>query len=516
MRTKTYRTAPRVLVECAVALALVAIAAIALVSSADFGMERAWATEGLKAQSGYQIVFHLNGGEQRAGQAISIAPGKTINVKSLKKPVRKGYKFMGWYKNKKLTKKARTIIGSPKASKRTLYAKWKAKTYHITYKLRDGKLKGSYPTTYKCGRGCSLPTPTRKGYLFDGWYSDSGLTKQVTEISKTMYGNKTLYAKWTAREYAIVYHPDGGALANGARTTYTIKTTCSLPSASKPGYAFIGWYSDEKLTKPVNGIDAGTTGKKHFYARWKERIAVAHRGYHADAPQNSAQAYEAASLKGFKYAETDVRFTSDNVGILSHNATVKIYALGRDVESLAIDVPVTSLTYEQLCAIKFVQGTSGPDGANISTFDDFANACAQFGLCPLIEVKAATKAQVSQMAATIDRLGLADKARWASFDKTVLDYVHAVRPKADLIVLTSMISKSSVKTAQAYANAGVDVALSTRASTMTAEMIGMCKEAHIPLGTYTLANETQISAYDPYLYSFSLDGVVAETLPAIL
>ena len=78
-----------------------------------------------------------------------------------------------------------------------MYAQWKLTKYKITYKLNGGKNAKKNPTayTYKTST-IKLKNPTRKGYVFKGWYLDKKFKKKVTVINKGSSGNKTLYAKW--------------------------------------------------------------------------------------------------------------------------------------------------------------------------------------------------------------------------------------------------------------------------------------------------------------------------------
>ena len=80
---------------------------------------------------------------------------------------------------------------------KTLYAKWSKNTYKITYKLNSGKNSTKNPKTYTVTtKTITLKNPTRKGYTFQGWYSDAKFKTKVTKIAKGSTGNKTLYAKW--------------------------------------------------------------------------------------------------------------------------------------------------------------------------------------------------------------------------------------------------------------------------------------------------------------------------------
>ncbi len=70
--------------------------------------------------------------------------------------------------------------------------------YKITYRLNGGINNKSNPSTYGLlKRDLKLNKPTRKGYIFAGWYKDSKLLKPITTVKKTSQGNISLYAKWT-------------------------------------------------------------------------------------------------------------------------------------------------------------------------------------------------------------------------------------------------------------------------------------------------------------------------------
>lgn len=144
----------------------------------------------------YKITFKSNGGKGSMSKQ-SMAKGVSTAI-SKNKFSRKYYTFTGWntkangkgksYKNKAKIKLTKNI---------TLYAQWKLTKYKITYKLNGGKNAKKNPTayTYKTST-IKLKNPTRKGYVFKGWYLDKKFKKKVTVINKGSRGNKTLYAKW--------------------------------------------------------------------------------------------------------------------------------------------------------------------------------------------------------------------------------------------------------------------------------------------------------------------------------
>ena len=80
----------------------------------------------------------------------------------------------------------------------TLYAIWeKASEYKITYKLNKGKNNTANPKTYTSEDEIKFKKPTRSGYHFVGWYTDSKYKNEINVIEKGSEGALTLYAKWT-------------------------------------------------------------------------------------------------------------------------------------------------------------------------------------------------------------------------------------------------------------------------------------------------------------------------------
>jgi len=149
----------------------------------------------------YTIKFNANGGTGTMKSLTGVAYGtaKTLASNTFK---RTGYTFAGWstkktgkvkYKNKASVKS----LSSTNGATVTLYAVWTKTKYKVTYQLNGGKNSSKNPASYYVTTSTiTLKAPTRKGYTFAGWYSDSKCTKKVTSIKKGSTGNKTLYAKW--------------------------------------------------------------------------------------------------------------------------------------------------------------------------------------------------------------------------------------------------------------------------------------------------------------------------------
>ena len=213
----------------------------------------------------YRITYKLNGGKNIKSNPSTYSVTSSI---SLKNPSRKGYSFKGWYSDSKYKNKVTSI--RKRTGNLTLYAKWSATSYRITYKLNGGKNTKSNPSTYSVTSSISLKNPSRKGYSFKGWYSDSRYRTRVKTIKKGTTGNKTLYAKWSKNSYRITYKLNGGKNTKSNPAKYSITSSVKLKNPSRKGYRFTGWYTDAACKKKVTAIKKGTTGNKTFYAGWKK------------------------------------------------------------------------------------------------------------------------------------------------------------------------------------------------------------------------------------------------------
>lgn len=150
--------------------------------------------------------------------------------------------------------------------------------YKVTLNGNGGSA-GTNVTSYVPGLKVTLPTDwTKTGYEFAGWYDNEKCTgTEVKEISATDTGNKTFWAKWTPQTYQVTfeYHgADGGDTTASKNVTYNSKYG-TLPTSSRTGYTFKGWYTEENgQGNEVNAETTVTTATAHtLHAYWKDETA---------------------------------------------------------------------------------------------------------------------------------------------------------------------------------------------------------------------------------------------------
>lgn len=119
----------------------------------------------------------------------------------------------------------------------------------------------------------TLPEPERKGYTFEGWYTDNGTFQNVFSERKMQENGTTLYAKWTANDYTITFHVNGGnelPADEQSRKVIYDGTYGQLPLPTKSGYGFEGWFTEAEGGVEVQSDDTVTkAADQTFYAHWK-------------------------------------------------------------------------------------------------------------------------------------------------------------------------------------------------------------------------------------------------------
>lgn len=139
----------------------------------------------------------------------------------------------------------------------TLYAIWeKASEYKITYKLNKGKNNTANPKTYTSEDEIKFKKPTRSGYHFVGWYTDSKYKNQISVIEKGSEGSLTLYAKWTKEISSSAKAASLDYVKGTKVNTITVSATVSNYVKSSDGYYYLVYVDSNsgKVKKTVGKV----------------------------------------------------------------------------------------------------------------------------------------------------------------------------------------------------------------------------------------------------------------------
>ena len=260
------------------------------------------------------VTYDANGGQnsQSVGYATSVSSAVTLPT-----PTLSGYAFAGWYTAASGGAKVGGAGDSyTPASNITLYAQWAKLGSVVTYNANGGSC-GTASEKYT-GTALTLPTPTRDGYWFIGWYdaAEGGNKIGDADASYNPTGDITLYAQWQEQiEYTVTYDANSGSCGT-ASATYE-GTALTLPTPTRTGYTFNGWY-----TAASGGTMIGAAGASYspsanitLYAQW-EKIA-----YTITVTTSNATVSGVTNGQTAYYGDT-ITFTVSYSGSISKETTV--------------------------------------------------------------------------------------------------------------------------------------------------------------------------------------------------
>lgn len=216
-----------------------------------------------------------------------IGPVKTEYGKAYRLPatsVKTGYHFQEWRdsNNVKLSTYQNNADCVAYTIKPYFYAYCPANEYDLNFDANGGSVSTSKKKVYYDSKYGPLPTPTRTGYSFLGWYtSASGGTYVSSSTKVTTLGNRTIYAHWVSNSYTVTADVNGeygsipyttGWTGSGSIATKSINydsTYDTLPTPTRKGYNFTGWYTEAIGGTVVSSSTKMTTACDHtIYAHW--------------------------------------------------------------------------------------------------------------------------------------------------------------------------------------------------------------------------------------------------------
>ena len=216
------------------------------------------------------IVTYKDGDSEYAKQVL---PSGTLATRPDAPAATPGYTFGGW---NKADGTAWDYASDKVTDNITLYAKWAANTYTITFDTAGGSevITKTIEVTYGEQFG-DMPVPKREGYVFLGWYDAlvGGKCYGDSDGKSTSTYDKdvsiTLYAQWAEAPSRMVYfNTCGGTMTGSVEVLHKLNTPIAKPdNPTKPGHTFNGWYTDSALTQAWN-FDDWVTGELKLYAGW--------------------------------------------------------------------------------------------------------------------------------------------------------------------------------------------------------------------------------------------------------
>ena len=261
-------------------------------------------------------------------------------------------------------------------------------------------------------------------------------------------------------------------------------------------------HMEEGIATAVDGVESIL--RSHINYDLNVR-GINHRGFSAEAPENTLPAYIMSKKKGFTYVEGDVAFTSDNVAVLLHDDTIDRTSNGSG--------KIASLTYSAVSQYDYGSWFSSEyAGTKIPTFTEWIVLCKHLGLHPYIELKSSgtyTQDQITQIVKEVEKCGMTGKVTYISFNNTFLEYVKNADSYARLGLLANPINSTKITQAVALKTDTNEVFMDAKLSTVTTSLMNDCITNNLPLEVWTINTESEILGMPSYVSGVTSDNLVA-------
>jgi large repetitive protein len=213
------------------------------------------------SQSGSSV----SSGSSSVGGTITSAPTA---------PTRSNYTFSGWSATSD-----GAVVTFPythgQTANFTLFAIWVGNSLTLTYDSQSGSTVTAVTTNVGASVSAAPAAPTRANFTFAGWSETIGGTAVTFPYTHAKTANFTLYAKWTSNSYTVTYVYNSATAGNSTETDSftTGGTQITLPTPTRTGYTFAGWFAESNFVTSVGagGASYGPTGTSltpSVYAKW--------------------------------------------------------------------------------------------------------------------------------------------------------------------------------------------------------------------------------------------------------
>ncbi len=321
----------------------------------------------------YRLVCHDSGGGDLYGETVSFTTGTTYTIAydsntafSGTVPsdytlysssetayirgnegtlIKTGFSFSGWT----LNSDGSGTVYSPSAtttiamtSNRTLYAKWTATTFPVSFDSNTATSGSMSNQTYTAGtaQGLTSNAFSKTGYTFNGWNTaaNGGGTSYTNSQSVTLYETTTVYAQWTAGTYAITFDSNTANSGTMSNQSFTAGTPFSLTTNgfTKTGFTFAGWATTSGGSVVYSNTQSVTLyAATTLYAKWTAgTYAITFDSNTANSGTMSNQSFTAGtpfSLTTNGFTKTGFTFagwatTSGGSVVYSNTQSMTLYA----------------------------------------------------------------------------------------------------------------------------------------------------------------------------------------------
>ena len=332
----------------------------------------------------YTIKFNANGGTGTMSDlSMTYDVAKTLSANTF---VKTGYHFAGWsdeqnsYDTKYSDKESVKNLVATNGGSITFFAIWEPNEYIVTFDANGGTTSTTSKTVTYASTYGTLPTPTRTGYTFDGWYTaKTGGTQVTVGTQVAITSAQTLYAQWTARTYTVTFNHNYGDTPTESTAQITYDASYgTLPTPVRDGYKFLGWFTAASGGTQVTEDTIVKTASAHtLYAHWQANtytVVFNGNGNTGGSTATQTLTYDKAqALTANGFTKTGYHF----VGWATSASGSKVYSDKQSVTNVAgtnASVTLYAIWEANEYTVEFnSNGGTGSVESQTMTYDEVAN-----------------------------------------------------------------------------------------------------------------------------------------------
>lgn len=214
----------------------------------------------------YEVTFNTNGGSSVPTQTIEYG-NKVVKPAN---PIKAHNTFVRWEKNGI----AWNFDNNTVTESFVLVAKWQLDKHTVTLNANGGLFSGAETTTRQVEYGKKLnkdglPTPTREGYVLEGWYRDAAGNTEFN-FDDSIVDNIEIYAKWKVAKYYVTFNSNGGSSVPYQYIEHG-KKAVKPSDPTREGYTFKGWFKSSGNEYDFNNA---VTTNIVLYAKWEQNSSI--------------------------------------------------------------------------------------------------------------------------------------------------------------------------------------------------------------------------------------------------
>lgn len=226
----------------------------------------------------YTITWNPNGGSVSPTSSTGTW-GQSISSPT---PTRTNHTFLYWRDGTTVFNYVYQInpggswtIGTGNTGNITFHAWWQIIQYTVTFNYNGGSGSPA-SSTVDAGNSVTLPSPTRSGFTFNGWYTAASGGSFIGNAGSlyTPTSNITIFAQWTVQQFTVTWDANGGTVSPTSNTV-TAGTSVTAPTPTRSGFTFSTWRNPLSGGDPIllaAGQSYTVNGNITFFAIWTQQV----------------------------------------------------------------------------------------------------------------------------------------------------------------------------------------------------------------------------------------------------